>query len=279
MGDEGASTAPGASKPTLEIDAVGATRAYKKAVEVYQSGNMKEAVRQFAAVVKVLGPDWKLSVPASAFLAKAQLALKDMRAAAACAVHLIQYPDVSLTRFDGQSSHDLAAEVMGIVEKEAGGNYGTGRALVQRMVENNKTRARADDLRKIGNAAFARKDWAEAIANYSKSAELFDEDATVWSNPSAAHYGAGEFEAAAGAAVMAVQRDIMWNKGYFRLGLALKAAGKLTQALDAMNSAAIFSDGKEKANVDKEIKSIREMLAAAGIPVPDDTSHPPAEEQ
>ena len=84
----------------------------------------------------------------------------------------------------------------------------------------------AEALKTQGNQYFAAKKYKEAIVAYSAAIEIDDANAIYYSNRSAAHFGAGDFEAALQDADKSLKIDETFAKGFIRKGKAERALGR-----------------------------------------------------
>ena len=64
------------------------------------------------------------------------------------------------------------------------------------------------------NLYFLQKDYARAIENYARAAELDPEDGRIWINLSMAHYSAGDLQAARTSYEQALKMDNSLKKEY-----------------------------------------------------------------
>jgi tetratricopeptide (TPR) repeat protein len=74
--------------------------------------------------------------------------------------------------------------------------------------------------KKLGNTAFAAKDYEKAIAHYEDAIKLDSENATFYSNLSACYASLKKWPEALAAAMNCVSKDAKFVKGYLRLAAA-----------------------------------------------------------
>jgi len=80
----------------------------------------------------------------------------------------------------------------------------------------------ADDLKALGNAAFASSKFEEAEKFYSQAIEVTGGNAILYTNRSAARYQLGKVEQSITDADEAILIDPMWTKAYYRKAVALE---------------------------------------------------------
>lgn len=95
------------------------------------------------------------------------------------------------------------------------------------------TKAKADELKLLGNRAMAAKNFTEAIEKYGEAIELDPTNVVYLSNRAAAHSSASEHAKAVADAEKAIKLDPNFSKSYSRLGLARYALGDAKGAMDA----------------------------------------------
>lgn len=91
--------------------------------------------------------------------------------------------------------------------------------------------ADADRLKDAGNEHFKAGRFAEAVAMYSAAIAISGRNHVLFSNRSAAHLGRGDARSAEADARKCVELDPSWAKGYLRLGDAIVAQGRATDAI------------------------------------------------
>jgi len=87
--------------------------------------------------------------------------------------------------------------------------------------------------KKRGNGHYAKKEWAEAIAEYTAAIELYDGDHSYFSNRSACYAAMNKFDEALADGKKCVELKPDWAKGYGRVGYALFKLGKVEEAKKA----------------------------------------------
>eukprot|EP00468_Gymnochlora_sp_CCMP2014_P013170 CAMPEP_0167756360 /NCGR_PEP_ID=MMETSP0110_2-20121227/9344_1 /TAXON_ID=629695 /ORGANISM="Gymnochlora sp., Strain CCMP2014" /LENGTH=557 /DNA_ID=CAMNT_0007642465 /DNA_START=71 /DNA_END=1744 /DNA_ORIENTATION=+ len=111
-------------------------------------------------------------------------------------------------------------------------------------------------FKKAGAAAFRKKDFTEAAAQFSKAIEVDKKNETLYGNRSVAYLKLGEFEKAAADAEMCITLKPSWAKGYVRKGNALLHSGKSSKQLEAARDA--YLEGLKKspdANTTKQLEA------------------------
>lgn len=88
----------------------------------------------------------------------------------------------------------------------------------------------ADDEKKLGNEAFAKKDFKTAIEHFSKAIELAPTNHVLYSNRSAAYAGLGEYEAALKDADKTIELNPTWPRGHGRRATALHFLQRYSEA-------------------------------------------------
>mmetsp|Transcript_4066 Transcript_4066/g.6366 ORF Transcript_4066/g.6366 Transcript_4066/m.6366 type:complete len:263 (+) Transcript_4066:64-852(+) len=81
-------------------------------------------------------------------------------------------------------------------------------------------RKSADELKQLGNEAFSRKDFDEAISLYSEAIKINPKNHVLFSNRSACYVGKKEWTAASEDAKTCIKIDPTFIKGYYRLANA-----------------------------------------------------------
>ena len=87
--------------------------------------------------------------------------------------------------------------------------------------------------KKRGNGHYAKKEWEQAIAEYTKAIELYDKDHSYFSNRSACYAALEKFDEALADGKKCVEIKPDWAKGYGRVGYALFKLNKLEDAKKA----------------------------------------------
>jgi tetratricopeptide (TPR) repeat protein len=88
------------------------------------------------------------------------------------------------------------------------------------MSSTEATESPAEVEKKLGNDAFAKKDFEKAIEHYNAAIKLDDSKATYYSNLSACYASLKKWEEAMDAALNCVSKDNKFVKGYLRLAAA-----------------------------------------------------------
>jgi len=87
--------------------------------------------------------------------------------------------------------------------------------------------------KKVGNGHYAKKEYAEAIEQYTKAIALYDRDHSYFSNRSACYAALEKYEEALADGRKCVELKPDWAKGYGRVGLPLFKLGKVEEAQKA----------------------------------------------
>lgn len=105
-------------------------------------------------------------------------------------------------------------------------------------------KAEAQAEKELGNAAYKKKDFEEAVKHYDKAIELFDEDISFLTNKAAVHYEMGDYKAVVADCDAAVEKGRELRADYkmvaralTRKGSALVKLGDLPAAIAIFNKA------------------------------------------
>lgn len=82
-----------------------------------------------------------------------------------------------------------------------------------------------------GNEAMKSKDYSDAITAYSKSIEIFPDEAATYSNRAMAYINQKEYARAIDDANVCIKIDPEYIKGYYRRGKSYKALHKYDLAI------------------------------------------------
>ncbi|KAF4652524.1 hypothetical protein FOL47_011038 [Perkinsus chesapeaki] len=93
------------------------------------------------------------------------------------------------------------------------------------------------EWRKLGNEQLEKGDINDAINSYTKAIDQSPQDATAWSNRSAAYALAGKFNEAFNDGKQCTQLNPQWAKGYFRVAKALEGLNKYEEAISELEEA------------------------------------------
>ena len=110
-------------------------------------------------------------------------------------------------------------------------------------------------LRQKGNLAFKSSDFRHAVQVFSLALKLAPDSHVLFSNRSAAHLALGHFDRSLDDADSALKLNPDWPKGFLRKGDALKAAGRVREAL------LVYQQGL---TVDSSCADLRDRVATAG---------------
>eukprot|EP00984_Skeletonema_dohrnii_P024816 scaffold13966_cov110-Skeletonema_dohrnii-CCMP3373.AAC.1 len=114
----------------------------------------------------------------------------------------------------------------------------------------------ADEKKDLGNAAYAAKDYDEAINQYTAAIALDSKNCVYFSNRSAAYAAKGDWKAAANDAQECVNVEPSFFKGYYRLAKAQLEQKEFAAALATINS------GLDVGTNDREQKKLMRKLKA-----------------
>nr|WMV69919.1 heat shock 70 kDa protein [Euglena gracilis]BDX17135.1 heat shock 70 kDa protein family A 4 [Euglena gracilis] len=95
------------------------------------------------------------------------------------------------------------------------------------------TSAKANEAKKLGNAAYTKKDYAAALGHFTEAIRLDPTDHVFYSNRSACRAQLKDVDGALADAQKCVELAPQWAKGYSRLGASYYAAGELRKSLQA----------------------------------------------
>jgi N-acetylneuraminic acid mutarotase len=94
---------------------------------------------------------------------------------------------------------------------------------------------RSEALKKKGNDAFQKGDYAASVAHYTDAMVHAPQDHVLYSNRSFALFQLKDYRAASRDAMQCIKLAKSWSKGYYRLGLAMSGLGMFTKALEAFS--------------------------------------------
>jgi len=116
--------------------------------------------------------------------------------------------------------------------------------------------ARAEAAKKLGNAAYAKKDYEAAISHFTEAIRL-DDSHVYYSNRSACRAQLKDIDGALQDALKCVEMEPTWAKGYSRLGAAYYSVGELRKSLKA------YEDGLKLEPENAALKEGRETTIKA----------------
>ncbi|KAG5187176.1 hypothetical protein JKP88DRAFT_267900 [Tribonema minus] len=119
----------------------------------------------------------------------------------------------------------------------------------------------AEGKKAAGNAAFASKDYSEAIRLYTEAIQLNDSNHVYYSNRSACYASLGQHDEAAKDAQKCIELNPAFVKGYYRLSAAQLELGEVDKALEAVTEGL----KKEPSNADltRQLRVVKGKKAAA----------------
>ncbi|CED85558.1 Molecular co-chaperone STI1 [Phaffia rhodozyma] len=91
----------------------------------------------------------------------------------------------------------------------------------------------AEEFKALGNAAFSKKDYDEAIVQFSKAIELDPKNHVLFSNRSAAYGGKRDYDQALVDAEKTIELNPSFSKGYSRKGSALHGQREYAASIEA----------------------------------------------
>lgn len=101
-------------------------------------------------------------------------------------------------------------------------------------------KAKAEELKKLGNQHLAAKDYGKSIESYTQAIEINDTNAVYFSNRAAAYIQNQQYDLAIVDAEKATIIDPSYSKAWSRLGHSHYLLENLDEALDAYNKALEF---------------------------------------
>eukprot|EP00968_Pinguiococcus_pyrenoidosus_P008669 scaffold636_cov252-Pinguiococcus_pyrenoidosus.AAC.11 len=117
--------------------------------------------------------------------------------------------------------------------------------------------ADVEELRRLGNAAVAQKDWEAALEAYVEGLSRAPEDERLLSNAAFVHLKLGNKEASLRTAQLLVEKHPDFVKGHARLVQALICLSKLAEARKALDRA------KLRGSADKNLLAVAKLLGKA----------------
>jgi stress-induced-phosphoprotein 1 len=118
--------------------------------------------------------------------------------------------------------------------------------------------AAAQAAKKEGNKFFTCKNHREAIVKYTEAITLDPTDVTFFSNRSAAYAALEMWEEAAEDGRSCIKVNKSFIKGYFRLAVALRSAGKYKEAVDNIKMGLAVDPGN--ADLKKQASEMEELM-------------------
>ena len=118
--------------------------------------------------------------------------------------------------------------------------------------------AAAQAAKKEGNKLFTTGKHKEAIAKYTEAINLDGTDVTFFSNRSAAYAALEMWDEAAEDGRSCVKVNKNFIKGYFRLAVALRSAGKYKEAVDNIKMGLAVDPGN--ADLKKQSSEMEELM-------------------
>mmetsp|Transcript_11466 Transcript_11466/g.31287 ORF Transcript_11466/g.31287 Transcript_11466/m.31287 type:complete len:331 (+) Transcript_11466:136-1128(+) len=120
----------------------------------------------------------------------------------------------------------------------------------------------AQELKEAGNKHFGDGEWSQAKDLYTQAIALDPHNAVLFSNRSAAALQLAELEDAVKDADKAIELNPSWDKGYYRKGCALEAAGKDMEALAAYRSA--LERNNENGELHRLVRKMKQKTGTTG---------------
>lgn len=113
--------------------------------------------------------------------------------------------------------------------------------------------------KKLGNAAYKKKEWETAIEHYSKAIEFDSTNHTFFSNRSACYAGKGDHQNSLSDAESVIQINPTFVKGYTRKALALRQLGREEEAVNT------YKTGLEKCGQNDVLaKGLQSAMTSVG---------------
>lgn len=101
-------------------------------------------------------------------------------------------------------------------------------------------------MKEKGNAALAAENFAEAVKCYTHAISLDPQNYVLYSNRSAAHAKAGNYEASLEDANQTIKINPTWSRGYSRKGSALAFIGRMEEAIEAYKEGLKLDPGNQQ---------------------------------
>lgn len=118
--------------------------------------------------------------------------------------------------------------------------------------------AKAEELKKLGNAFFKAGKYADAIVKYDEASDVDSTVPAYQSNAAACCEKLGDFEGMEKAARRCISADKSFVKGYFRLATALKHLNDISSCIKALESGlAIQSTNADLKRMKKEVLELQ----------------------
>ncbi|KAJ6567294.1 activator of Hsp70 and Hsp90 chaperone [Mycena vulgaris] len=117
----------------------------------------------------------------------------------------------------------------------------------------------ANELKDLGNKAFAAKDYDKAIDLFTQGIAVDPKNHVLYSNRSAAHAGKKEWEDALTDAEQCVVVNPSWSKGYARKGAALHGARRYEDAIAAYEEGLKLEDSPALRKGLKEVQDAKAL--------------------
>jgi tetratricopeptide (TPR) repeat protein len=110
--------------------------------------------------------------------------------------------------------------------------------------ETEDLKAKAEDFKKRGNDALAKKEYEKAIEFYTEAIKIDPSSAVYRANRSAARYSLERYEDSLEDAYIAIRLDVKYAKAWSRYGLAAVKLGWTKKAIEAYENATVLA-GKD----------------------------------
>ena len=130
-------------------------------------------------------------------------------------------------------------------------------------------KAKANELKDLGNAAYTREDLQGSISYFTDAIALDSTNHVFFSNRSASYLKLGQIEKALEDARKCISMNPSWGNGYSRLGQALIEAGNPTEAMAAFGQG-LAVDPSNAALTQGLLDAQKAIGASAGGPSDDD---------
>mmetsp|Transcript_10793 Transcript_10793/g.11216 ORF Transcript_10793/g.11216 Transcript_10793/m.11216 type:complete len:256 (-) Transcript_10793:67-834(-) len=127
------------------------------------------------------------------------------------------------------------------------------------MTETNELTS--EEYKKLGNDAFAAKNYNEAIINYTNAIKLDPDNAVLYSNRCACYSSLKSWQAAIEDASTCVTKDPSFIKGYYRLATAYTEVGNYDDAINVLQTA--LSKEPDNDQLQKQLRLARSKKNAA----------------
>lgn len=114
-----------------------------------------------------------------------------------------------------------------------------------------------EELKELGNQAFANQDFETAVEKYSKAIQKDPNNHVFYSNRSASYAGLGDYVKAEEDAKECIRHDPTFLKGFYRLSTALMKQGKLDAATNTIKQGLAINPNHPE--LTKQLRNIQQQ--------------------